>query len=215
MIDVDPHDVVATRHTADGRFVIFTSTDVPPRWLLRFWGVVIDTGGDGQGTLVRFEPRTAPEGWTVRQLIQVVQARMEAEHQRSRDGGALAVLQELRRASGFRPGVMPEPALLPAPPAAPVVTFEAGTLPSPYTWTVARCGELILPLCPDPESRDEGVTPEQLLILLDQMLIEWAAISPHRWRIHEARHAVKDALAAEVRRVRTARSEVPQARPSD
>ena len=209
MIDIDPREVVATRHTADGRFVIFTSTDVPPRWLLRFWGVVIDTGGDGFGTLVRFEERTAPEGWTVRQLMQVVQARMEAEHQRSRDGGALAVLQELRRATGFRPAnppAPPEAMVPPAPPAPPAVTFEPGGLPSPYGSTVARFGELALPLCPDPESRDEGITPEQLLIVLDQMLVEWAAVSPHRWRIHEARHAVKDALAAEVRRVEGSRA---------
>ena len=204
MIHIDPRDVVATRKTTDGRFVIFTSTDVQPRWLLRFWGVVIDTGGDGFGTLVRFEERTAPDGWTVRQLIHVVQARMEAEHERARDGGALAVLQELRRATGFRPTVAPASPTITAAPVASAVTLESDGLPSPYRWTVARYGDLTLPLCPDPESRGEGITPEQLLIVLDQMLIEWAAISPHRWRIHEARHAVKDALAAEVRRVHAA-----------
>ncbi len=205
MIYIDPRDVVATRHTADGRFVIFTSTDVQPRWLQRFWGVVLDTGGDGFGTLARFEERTAPSGWTVRQLIQVVQARMEAEHRRARDGGALAVLQELRRATGFRPVISPAAPQVTSPPAPPDVSFELRDQASPYGWTVARCGELTLQLCPDPESRDEGITPEQLLIVLDQMLIDWAAISPHRWRIHEARHAVKDALAAEIRRAGNSR----------
>jgi hypothetical protein len=30
LIDIDENDIVAVRHTSDGRFVIFTRTDVLP-----------------------------------------------------------------------------------------------------------------------------------------------------------------------------------------
>ena len=35
MIDINDGDIIATRYTADGRFVIFISTDVQPGWPLR------------------------------------------------------------------------------------------------------------------------------------------------------------------------------------
>jgi hypothetical protein len=76
---------------------------------------------------------------------------------------------------------------------------------------VARCGPFALPLCPDPESRGEGITPEQLLIILDQMLLEWSGKAPYLRRVWTMRKAVKYALVAEVARVQAARARSPAA----
>jgi len=76
----------------------------------------------------------------------------------------------------------------------PVVGFEPSGLASPYAWGVARCGPFALPLYPDPESRGEGITPEQLLITLDQMLLEWSRTAPYLQRVWALRRAVKGLL---------------------
>src|SRR5271154_4035779 len=100
MIDFDEKSIVAARRTGDGeRFALFTNSDVRPYWGQRFWGVVLDTGGDGFGLPVRYGTScAAPSGWTLRQLIGVVQARMAAEYARAPASGALAVLEALGRA---------------------------------------------------------------------------------------------------------------------
>ncbi len=103
MIDVNQNDIVAVRHTEDGRFAIFTSTDILAHWNQKFWGVLLDTGGDGHGILVRYGNAGAPAGWTVRQLILVVQARMAADHARAPQGGALDVMRALALVKGFDP----------------------------------------------------------------------------------------------------------------
>jgi len=200
MIDVDKNAVVSERRTADdGRFALFTSTDVLPYWGQRFWGVVLDTGADGHGILVRYGTASgAPSGWTLRQLLCVAQARLALEHARSPEGGALAVLEALGRAVRQ----MPSGEAL-----GNGVEFASGARPSPYTWTVALCGEAVLPLCPDPESRGEGVTPEQLIIVVDEALRDWCERAPYLKRLWACRNAVRDALAAEIRRVRVARGE--------
>ena len=151
MIDLDPREIIATRHADDGRFVIFSSAGVTAGWPLPFWGVVADTGSDGHGLLVRLDAMVACDGWTVPQLLTVVHARLAAEHARSADGAAGAALACLDQALAVYADV---PAA-----SSPAVTFEPGDPASPYPWTVARCGPFTLPLCPDPESRGEGVTP--------------------------------------------------------
>ena len=202
MIDLDEKDVVAVRRTTDDqRFAIFTATDVQPFWGQRFWTAVLDTGGDGFGLPVRYGTAcTAPTGWTLRQLICVAQARLALEHARAPEAGALAVLEALGQAVGQ----LPEGEALGSG-----VSFVPGGQASPYRWTVARCGDLALPLCPDPESRHEGITPELVLIVLDQALKEWSERAPYLRRLWSCRNAIRDALAAEIRRVRIARGEAP------
>jgi len=166
----------------------------------RFWGVVLDTGGDGCGTLVRYGTvSTAPSGWTLRQLIHVAQARLALEHVRAPEAGAVAVLEALGQAARQ----MPE-----GEPLGCGIGFESGGQGSPYAWTVAGCGDLSLPLCPDPESAQEGVTPEQVLIIIDEVLREWAERASYVRRLWMCRNAIRAALAAEVRRVRIARGGV-------
>jgi hypothetical protein len=198
VIDLDPREVIATRRASDGRFVIFSSAGVTAGWPLPFWGVVADTGADGHGLLVRLDAMVACDGWTVPQLLGVVRARLAAEHARSADAAAGAAVACLNQALAVYEGV---PAAV-----SPAVGFEPSGLASPFAWGVARCGPFTLPLCPDPESRGEGITPEQLLITIDQMLLEWSRAAPYVRRVWTLRKAVKGALAAEVARVQAARA---------
>jgi hypothetical protein len=200
MIDFDEKDLVATRRTADGeRFALFLRTDVLPFWGQKFWTAVLDTGGDGFGLPVRYGTAcSAPSGWTLRQLIGVVQARMILEHARMPDAGGLAVLEALDQAVRH----MPE-----GEPLGGGVSFEPGWQDSPYRWTLARAGDLCLRLCADPASREDGVAPEQVLIVVDEALRDWTDRARHIRLLWNVRNAVRDALAAEIKRVRIARGE--------
>jgi hypothetical protein len=203
MIDFDEKSIVSVRRTADDeRFALFSNADVLSFWGQKFWTVVLDIGGDGFGLPVRYGTVcTAPSGWTLRQLICVVQARMAAEYARAPASSALAALEALGRAIKQ----MPEGERL-----GNGVSFEpGGSLPaSPYRWTVARCGDLALPLCPDPESRQEGITPESVLIVLDEALKEWSEKAPYLRHLWSCRNAIREALAAEILRVRIVRGDV-------
>ncbi len=204
MIDIDKKDIIATRRTSDGRFVIFTGTDVRPSWPLRWWGAVADTGGDGFGLLARLDGLSAPDGWTARQLLAVAQARMAAEGERHPSTAAAEAVAHLElAAAAFR-----EPTGQMAPDA-PVV-FEPGDEASPYGWTVARCGAFRLQLCPDPEGQGEGVTPQQVLIVLDQLLHDGARAFSFARGLWVCRSHVAAALAAEVRRLEAVRANAPQ-----
>jgi hypothetical protein len=203
MIDFDEKDIVAVCRTGDGeRFVLFTSTDLLPHWGQKFWGAVLDTGGDGFGLPVRYGTGGgAPTGWALRQLVLVLQARMVAERGRSPGPGAFEVLEALERAARQLPEEDPSGGGIGLEP-------EPGGQASRYRWTLARCGDLSLPLCPDPASREEGIAPEQVLLVVDEALRDWAERAPYLRRLWACRNAVRDALAAEIRRVRVARSEV-------
>ena len=205
MIDIDQKDIVATRQTSDGRFVIFTATDVRPSWPVRWWGAVADTGGDGFGLLVRLDGLSAPDGWTARQLLAVAQARMAAEAARRPATATAAAIAHLDLASSS----FKEPTGQTAPDAP--VTFEPGDGPSIYPWTVARRGEFRLPLCPDPASLGEGITPEQLLIVLDQLLHDGARAFSFARGLWVCRRHVAAALEAETRRAAAVRGGVGQA----
>ena len=194
MFDVSEADIVGARRTSAGRTVLFTSTDVQPGWPLRWWGAVADTGGDGFGLLVRLDEDAAPEGWTARQLLAVARARMAAENKRRPSAATAAALARLVWAAA---SCRPPPGRLARD---DPVTFEPGGVASPYPWTVARCGEFHLPFCPDPQGLAEGVTPEQLLIILDQLLHDATAAFPHARELWACRRHVAAALAAEVRR---------------
>jgi hypothetical protein len=198
MIDFDERSIVAVRRTGDGeRFALFSNADVLPFWAQKFWVTVLDTGGDGVGVPIRYGTvSSAPAGWTLRQLILVAQARAALEYVRVPEGGALAVLEALGRAVRQMQAGEPLGA---------GVEFCAGGQPSPYRWTKARCGDLSIELCPDPESRQEGIVPEQLIIVADEALRDWAERAPYISRLWTCRNAVREALTAEIRRVRLAR----------
>jgi hypothetical protein len=57
------------------------------------------------------------------------------------------------------------------------------------------------------ESRVEGVSPEQVIVVIDEAVREWSGRAPHLRGLWSCRNAIRDALAAEIRRVRIARGE--------
>jgi hypothetical protein len=197
MIDIPDDDIVALRHTSAGRFILFTSTDLPAACPIPWWGATVDTGGDGHGLLVRLDERSGPEGWTALDLLAVARGRAVAED--ARRGGILAaeIARHLAAAIGIeaaRGGAV-----------ARAIAFRPGGMPSPYPWTVAARDAFELPLCPDPESRDEGIAPEALLIVVEQLLADAGRAFPRERRLRDARRHVTAAIATEVARVMAAR----------
>jgi hypothetical protein len=200
MIPERNEDVVAERRTADGRWVLFTSTDVQPHWPLRWWGAVCDTGADGFGLLVRLDEAAAPTGWTALQLIEVARRRLAAEGERL----SLPATRQAVEALGQAAVTMGRISATSGPEAP--VSFRAGAAPSPYPWTVASQGGFDLALCPDPESREEGIAPEQLLIVLHQLLHNASRPGWNSPALWQALGCVSAALSAERRRLATVRA---------
>ena len=201
MILIRNEDVVAERRTGDGRFLLFMSTDVQPHWPLRWWCAVCDTAGDGYGLLVRLDRAAAPEGWTAVQLLEVARRRLAAEGERLPTRATRQAVEALDRAlvtMGRISAVSENPAAL---------SFRPRGVASPYPWTVASQGGCDIAMCPDPESREEGISPEQILIVLDQLLHDAALRSgrfvPALW---QARGCVSAALSSEARRLATVRA---------
>lgn len=201
MIPVRDRDVVVARTTTDGRFLLFTSTDVQPGWTLPWWGVVVDISGDAFGLLARLDEDAAPSGWTARQLLLIARKQLAAEAERCATAITRDAVAALDRAADCRWEMTS-----PAASAGASIEFLAGAEASPYHWTAAVCGEFELRLCPDPQSRGEGITPEQLLIVIDQLLRDAARARPHVRGVWEAGRHVTAALAAEVRRLEAVRA---------
>lgn len=182
MIDIPEEDIVARRHTADGRFVLFTRTDKPAGWPLPWYGVQMDTGGDALGLLVGLEP--AAGAWSLQDLLLIAHARALAERDHH-DGAAIGTAAgrlsyAARSASGHRTRVR----------------FLPGPLPSAYPWTVAALGDHGLPFSADARAPEDGVTLAQVLVVLDQLLAD-AAVPAHRQPLFRLLHAdVRAALAA-------------------
>ena len=197
MIEIRNEDIVAERRTADGRFVLFTSTDVKAGWPLPWWGAVCDTGGDGFGLPVRLDELAAPAGWTARQLLVVARRRFAAEGERLRHRATHEAAAALDQAAVERmERISPSPAA-----SSNAISFRGGGVASPYPWTLASQGGFDLPLCPDPASREEGISPEMILIILDQVLLGGLAAALPIPGLRQARIWVAAALAAETRRL--------------
>lgn len=181
MIDIRDEDIVRRREASDGRFVLFTRTDLPERMALPWYGVVLDTGGDGLGILVTLDP--VGDAWSAGDLLDVAQSRALERLRHRPDEAGVEVVRSLAEA-GTLLGRYTERR----------VRFEPGPVASPYPWTEAFLGEHRLPLCPGADDRDEGVTLEQLVGVLDQVFAD-ARVAPDRRRhIRRVHHAVLVAL---------------------
>jgi hypothetical protein len=195
MIDLRDEDIVATERTSGDRFIIYTRTDVRPGWPVPWWGVVLDTGGDGFGILARVDGTAAPAGWTGRQLLAVALARQRAEYARCPAAATAESVLLLEAAARSWPRDHG------GDPADGAVALLPGSIPSAYAWTVATAGGCRLDLCPDPKSQMEGVTPEQVLAVLRRLLADAARGRPHAAWAWGAERQVAAALDAEVSRV--------------
>jgi hypothetical protein len=156
MIDLNPADIVAEARDVTGRFVLFFRTDIPPNFPLAWWAVCLDTTGDGHTALVRPTPLDAGDGWTAVELLQVAVARAQAEvGMRVRHEACALYLRAALR--GYGPAARKHN-----------VTFT--TVPTGVT-AVARGQEL--PFCSDPYGKTEGLTLDQIVLVLDRLHHDW------------------------------------------
>ncbi len=187
-------DNVAWHKTSTGRAVALVTADLVPGRPLRLWGAVVEMA-DG-GVFLRLASLGPFDGWTMAQLLAVALARFEAEQAHSGEPVLAEIVRHLDRAAAVHREpqagwAVPPVAFEPAPP---------GGVASPFPWTLARTGSFTIPLCPDAEARQRGVTPEQLLAVIEMALSSWLPATPWRRSCWEARRAVQAALALEVRR---------------
>jgi hypothetical protein len=189
-------DIVAWRTTSVGRSVALISTDLIPGRPLRLWGAAVETS-DG-GVFVRLAILGPFDGWTVTQLLSVALARFEAEQAHSGEAVLAEIVRHLDRAAAMHREPQDSWAV-------PPVSFEPaplGSPASPFPWSLARAGQFSISLCPDAEARQRGVSPEQLLTVIELALTSWLRVTPWRRSCWEARREVRAALALEVERAR-------------
>jgi hypothetical protein len=206
-------DTVVQRVASGGRLVSFIAVDLIPGRPLRLWGALVETGdsaGGGAhgiegtggtepsgGAFIRLGLLGVNDGWSVTQLLAVAQARFVVEFARVGAPEVEAIIRCLERAAAVHREALDDEPVLP-------VAFEAvpcGAESASVPWTVARAGLFTIALCPDAEGRGEGITPGQLLVLIDLALSAWLPVTPWRRRAWEARRAVREALAIEANRV--------------
>jgi hypothetical protein len=201
MIDLNDADIVRARKTADGRWVLFSKKGLPKGYPIPWCRVTAEIGGADLGFIARIDDRYGPEGWTLPDLIFVATARAVEEQYRRPGVRADEIVRRLglvREIEAARLG----------PRAIPIrIRFGPGRIPSPYWWPIASLGPLQLPLCPDPESRGEGITLEQVLIVIEQMLTDAARALPRERRFRAAQAHAAHAIAAEIHRVALVRAE--------
>ena len=182
--------------TSAGRNVVLVGTDLLPGRPLRLWGAAVETS-DG-GAFIRLAILGPFDGWTVTQLLAVALARFEAEQAHSGEAVLAEIVHHLDRAASVHRE--PQDGW-----AVPPVSFELappGSPASPFPWSLARAGQFSIALCPDAEARQRGISPEQLLVLLEMALGSWLPVTPWRRSCWEARREVRAALALETQRAR-------------
>lgn len=159
MIDVAAEAIVLQLRSSDGRFVLFTNSDRPADFPIPWNGVCLDMRGDAHGILLRCRDGDGPDGWSPAELLAILDERARAEFNRRpaplADRVQTLVEHALRLEAQRQPGPRP-------------VEFRSGVEPADYLWTEASIADMRLPLCPDAVSRGEGVSPEQLLMVLHQ-----------------------------------------------
>lgn len=194
VIDLRDEDIVLGRQSSQGRFVLFTCGDLPAVSSVGWSVVIFHTGGDGVGVPIMLDSAEAI-GWDALAMLELLIWRCQSERDRIRSEAAEAVVRHLLRAAELemvRTGVADFGGRLQLLP---------GPLPSPYRWCSVRYGAFELTLCPDPQGRDEGIAPEQLLIALDQLYADGSRTRPGDRRLRACSRHVASALAAEIRRI--------------
>jgi len=193
LIDISDEAIVSERRASNGRFVLFCDTDLPENFLIPWWSVMADIGGDGAAVLVRLDERQGGEGFTAVGLIRIALTITEAGVAQRSPILAGEILRHLRKALEAelrRRGALPEGEPL---------RIEAAPTPG-FPRLHAECGDGGLALSADPSGREEGVTLEQVLIMLDQLYLDASRRLPDDGRLAEAGVHVDQALRLESRR---------------
>jgi len=194
MIHINDEDIVLRRDTSDGRFLLFTRTDLPAGCTLPWSGVMIDTGGDAHGLSVRLDPDPTGEAWSAGILLHAALARAKAEEERRLAPLAVEIGHHLHLALGA------ERRRLGGDPTGGI-SLGTGAPGSVYPWTVAIHGRHHLPLSGDAEGREDGVTMEQLLMVLEQIFTDAAVPTAQQRWLTISRDHLMAAIVAERRRV--------------
>jgi hypothetical protein len=195
--DGSGRDNVAWRATSAGRNVALISTSLIPGRPLRLWGAAVEVAGGG--AFIRLAILGPYDGWTTGQLLAVALARFEAEQAHNLGEPILAeIVHHLDRAAAMHREpqdgwAVPPVSFEPAPSSSPA---------SPFPWSLARAGQFAIQMCPDAESRQRGISPEQLLVVIEMALSAWLPITPWRRSCWQARREVRAALALEAERAR-------------
>ena len=192
MIDIPSDAIVLSQRASDGRFVLFTNTDRPADFPIPWNGACLDTLGDAHGILLRCQEADGLDGWAPAELLTVVAERAMAEFARRPAPLADRVHTLVERALRLEA----QRHLAPRP-----VDFRSGSLTTDYPWTEAHVAGLRLPLCPDAVSQEEGVSPEQVLMVLHQFYVDLTRSPPADRTLLSIRLAVSRALDTERRRL--------------
>lgn len=192
MIDIPADAIVLEQRSSDGRFILFTNTDRPADFPIPWNGACLDTLGDAHGILLRCREGDSPDGWAPAELLAVLEERARAEYARRPAPLADRVQTLVERAHRLEAQRQPNPR---------PVDFRSGAAGADYLWTDAYVGDLRLSLCPDAVSRGEGVSPEQLLMVLLQFYMDLTRTPPADRTLLSIRLAVSRALDTERRRL--------------
>ncbi|MHB1313012.1 MAG: hypothetical protein ACYC3L_13435 [Gemmatimonadaceae bacterium] len=166
MIHIDNDDVVGVAHDLTGRFVVFHKTDLPSGFPMPWWAACLDTGGDGVGILVRPTVAGAGDGWTAAELLHVAVSRAFAEvNARKRRAACAGFLSLALRAHGDKADFAS-------------VTFSRGADRTSLPWLVASVRGHDLVFSADAEGKAEGITLDQMLVVLDRLHRDWRNAPP-------------------------------------
>lgn len=198
MPPIPPETIVAFRHDHLGRFAVFHQPGPSLLAPLPWQRVSLDQGKDNVDLAVRLDEHDASgaTGWTARDLLRIALARQVAEAARSGNASARRSASHLAQALialQHRSGLPP----------APIIDVAAGPRPSIYPWTIATLpGVGSLMLCPVPHGAGEGVTPELLLHVLEQLFGDAIGGCRADRHLRAAARSVTAALREETARLR-------------
>ena len=202
MIDVNEEEIILERRTSGGRFALFCKTDLPAGYLLDWWSVMADLGGDAEAFLVRLDESAGKQGWTLLSLLNLAAARCVAEATVSRSSLTREAGRHLEKAVALeveRRGGLGE--------AGELILEELDPTES-WPWLAAEFGEeglISFTECLE-GGEDYGFTLETILVVLDQLVKDAGRALPEQGQFGGMAVCVTRALEAIARRDRHLRS---------
>ena len=202
MIDVSEDDIIHERRTSGGRFALFCKTDLPAGYLLDWWSVMADLGGDAEAFLVRLDETTGDQGWTLLSLLNLALARCLAEAKVNKSSLTKEAARHLGKAVDLereRRGDLAESGEL---------ILDALDPTEAWPWLAAEFGEEgVISFTEWREGGDDyGHTLEMIVLVADQLVKEAGRALPDQGQFGGMAVCVTRALEVIARRDRHLRS---------
>ncbi len=202
MIDVSDEDVIVERRTSGDRFALFCKTDLPAGYLLDWWSVMADLGGDAEAFLVRLDETTGDQGWTLLSLLNLAAARCLAEGKVNRSSLTKEAARHLEKAVALeieRRGGLAEVGEL---------VFDLLDPTEEWPWLAAEFGDegTICFTASLTGEEGDGHTLELILLVIDQLVKDAGRALPEQGQFGGMAIHVSRALEAIARRDRHLRS---------